>query len=283
MIKYFRFIVLSVAFLLCFSTFAFSQKLIKRTTYKNENFEFGAGGTISIVGAPEGSVSIEGWAKNEVEVSAEIEIQAPTEADLTKLADVNTVIFDSEAIHLRVIAVGTHDKEYLKRVAKKFPKNLVGTPFKVNLKIKVPKYCDIDVDGGNGDFALSGVDGTVKVKFLNTNAKIELVGGAISATFGGGTVDVAIPARNWRGRFVDIQLAKGNMNVQLPFSLNAEVNANILRTGKIENTFTELKPKVKNAAFTEKSIVAKAGNGGISLNFTVADGDLNISQYKKPE
>ena len=272
----------SIVFLLCFGNFVFSQNLIKRTTYKSETFAFGAGGTISIIGAPQGSISIEGWSKNEVEVSAEIENQAMTEADLTKLAEVNGIVFEDEPTHLRIISVGTHDKDYMKRVGKKFPKNLLGMPFKVDYKLKVPKYCDIEVDGGNGDFSLSGVDGTMRIKFLNSNAKMELVGGAIQGTFGGGTVDVSIPARNWRGRFADIQLASGNMNVWLPFSLNAEVTAGILRTGKIENSFTELKPRSK-IAFTEKSMSAKAGNGGISLNFTVGDGELNISQYKNPE
>lgn len=280
--KNIRFFVPGIVFLLCLGTSVFSQNLIKRTTYKSETFEFGAGGTISIIGAPQGSISIEGWSKNEVEVSAEIENQAMTEADLTKLAEVNGVIFEDEPTHLRVTSVGTHDKDYMKRVGKKFPKNLLGMPFKVDYKLKVPKYCDIEVDGGNGDFSLSGVDGTMRIKFLNSNAKIELVGGAIQATIGAGTVDVSIPARNWRGRFADIQLAKGNMNVRLPFSLNAEVTASILRTGKIENSFTELKPRSK-IAFTEKSMSAKAGNGGIALNFTVGDGDLNIAQYKKPE
>lgn len=280
--KNIRFIVPSIAFLLCFGNFVFSQNLIKRTTYKNETFEFGAGGTVSIIGAPQGSISIEGWSKNEIEVSAEIEIQAMTEADLTKLDEVNGVVFDDGRGHLRIMSVGTHDKDYMKRVGKKFPKNLLGLPFKVDYKLKVPKYCDLEIDGGNGDFSLSGVDGTMLIKYLNSNAKIELVGGAIQATIGAGKVDVSIPTRNWRGRFADIQLASGNMNVWLPFSLNAEVTAGILRTGKIENSFTELKPRSK-IAFTEKSISAKAGNGGIPLNFTVGDGDMNISQYKKPE
>lgn len=280
--KNIRFIVPGIVFLLCFGNFVFSQSLIKRTTYKNETFEFGAGGTISIIGAPQGSISIEGWSKNEIEVSAEIETQAMTEADLTKLAEVSGIVFDEVRGHLRIISVGTHDKDYMKRVGKKFPKNLLGLPFKVDYKIKVPKYCDLEIDGGNGDFSLSGVDGTMQIKYLNSNAKIELIGGAIQATIGAGKVDISIPTRNWRGRFADIQLASGNMNVWLPFSLNAEVTASILRTGKIENLFTELKPRNK-IAFTEKSIAAKAGNGGVPLNFTVGDGDMNISQYKKPE
>lgn len=280
--KNIRYFLLSAAFLLCFGSFAFAQNLIKRTTYKTETFEFGAGGTITIVGAPEGSITIEGWSKNEVEVSAEIVNQAPTEADLTKLADVNGVVFDDARGHLRILSVGTHDKDYMKRTAKKFPKNLLSMPFRVDYKIKVPKYCDLEIDGGNGDFALAGVDGTTRVKFLNGDAKIELVGGAFTATFGKGTIDVSIPTRNWRGRFADIQLVSGKMNVLLPVSFNAEVNASVLRTGKIENTFAELKPRSK-IKFTDKSIAAKAGNGGVSVNFTVGDGDLNISEYKRPE
>jgi hypothetical protein len=69
---------------------------------------------------------------------------------------------------------------------------------------------------------------------------------ALQATFGGGIVDVSIPTRSWRGRFADIQLAKGTMNVWLPLSFNAEINAEVLRTGQIENSFAELKPKTRD-------------------------------------
>jgi hypothetical protein len=66
-----------------------TKPLIKRTTYKTDTIEFGAGGTISIIGAPDGSIEIEGWQKPEVEISAEIIIEAETEADLALLAGVN--------------------------------------------------------------------------------------------------------------------------------------------------------------------------------------------------
>jgi hypothetical protein len=191
-------------------------------------------------------------------------------------------MIDESAMHVRIISVGTHDKEYMKRTAKKFPKNLVGLPFRVDYKIKVPRYCDIDVDGGSGDLTVSGIDGAMKIKYLNANAKLDLVGGAINATFGGGTVDVTIPSRGWRGRFADVQMANGAMNVFLPVSLNAQIDASILRTGNIENTFAALKPRPRTK-FTDKSISGKAGVGGVPLNFTVGEGIMKISELKKPE
>lgn len=272
-------------FLIVFSATCFAQNfnLSKRTVYKNEKLDFGVGGTISIIGAPEGSIEIEGWQKNEVEITAEIQLQAANEADLARLAEVNNFVLEESMGHLRITSVGTHDKQYMKRAAKNFPKTLLGLPFRIDFKIKVPAFCDLEIDGGKGDFVLSKVDGTMKINFLNSNAKLNLVGGMLNATFGEGTVDVSIPTRSWRGRFTDVQLAKGDMSIVLPVSLNAEINASILSSGKIENSYNYLKPRERKSVFTEKSIVAKAGAGGVTLNFSVGSGTLKIAEVKKPE
>lgn len=273
----------SLIFAFIFFAFAgtcFSQTLIKRTTYKTETLDLGAGGTVTITGAPFGSITIEGWNKNEIEVSAEIEMQAPTEADLDKLATVNGFILEESFNHLRIVSLGTHDKQFMKKTAKKFPKNLLTMPFKIDYKIKLPRYCDLNIDGGVGNFTLSGVDGNMRINFVKGDAKMSLEGGAIQAIFGNGNVEIMIPTRSWRGRFADIQLASGAMNVFLPLSFNAQVDANILRTGQIENSFAELKPRTRTTKFTDKSIVANAGNGGVPLTFTVGDGTLKIAQFK---
>lgn len=257
-----------------------TQTLLKRTTYKTETVELGAGGTVTITGAPNGSITVEGWQKNEVEISAEVEMQAPTEADLTELAKVNSFAIDEDFVHVRITSVGTYDKEYMKRVAKKFPKNLLGLPFKIDYKIKVPVYCDVEIDGGKGDLLLSNVEGALKINYLDSNAKLNLIGGSIVATFGTGTVEVVIPNRSWRGRSADVQIANGTMNVQVPLNLNANLDAKVLRGGKIENNLTNLKPR-NRTKFTEQTIIAKAGNGGAALSFTVGEGNLKLSETEK--
>ena len=105
---------------------------------------------------------------------------------------------------------------------------------------------------------------------------MNLVGGGIYATFGGGTVDVNVPIRSWRGRFADIQMAAWTMNVSLPPGLNAEVDATILRTGKID-THTRIETQNRKDIFTEKLITAKSGVGGVPLKFTVATAILTFS------
>ncbi len=264
-----------LTFIFALPGFAQTAPLLKRTTYKTEKLDFGAGGTLSIVGAPEGSITIEGWQKNEVEITAEVEVQAANETDLALLAKVNTFTVDEDFGHVRIGSVGTYDKNYMKAIAKKFPKNLYNMPFRIDYRVKVPVFCDLEIDGGRGDLSLSGVEGAVRIKILESNAKLDLVGGTLAATIGSGSVDVTIPTRSWRGRNIDIQLAKGNMNVSFAQNLNADVNATILRSGQIENSYALLKPAGR-AKFTEKSITAKSGGGGASLSFTVGDGIIKL-------
>jgi hypothetical protein len=269
-------------FFLALAVFAQTKPLLKRTTYKTENIDFGAGGTFSINGSPNGSISIEGWQKNAVEITAEIEVQAENETDLALLAQTNTFVLDENFGHITVQSVGTNDKSYLKSVAKKFPKNLLTMPFRIDYKIKVPSYCDLEINGGRGDLSLSNVEGLIKINVLETNAKLNLVGGALVATFGSGTIDVTIPTRGWRGRSADIQLASGTMNVFLPPNLSAEIDAKVLRSGQIQNLYQTLKPRDRTK-FTDRLISAKAGNGGANLAFTVGDGTLKLSRIELSE
>jgi hypothetical protein len=259
-----------------------TDKLIKRTTYKSDTLDFGMGGTVTVVGAPKGSIEIEGWQKNQLEVSAEIEIEAGSEADLTRLSEVNGFVLDESFGHVRITSVGTNDKEYMRRIDKKFPKHLIGVPFRVNYKIKVPRYTDLNINGGIGDLILAGVDGEIKISFRSTNAKMTLIGGSVNATFGDGTVDLSILSRSWRGRFADIQLASGTMNVNLPLSFDADIEATILQSGKIENSLAALKPKPRTK-FTDTLVAGKVGSGGVALTFTVGNGAVNLSELKKPE
>lgn len=257
--------------------------LMKRVTTKTDKLDFGAGGTVVIVGAPQGSIRIEQAKGNEVEISAEIELQASTEADLARIAEVTGFALEESAGRIGIISTGTHDAKYLKRVSKKFPKKLVGLPFRIDYVLKVPRYCDLQIDGGKGDISISGIEGAMRINSLESNARLDLVGGGVNGTFGKGNVVVTMPDRSWRGNGIDIQVATGDMDVHLPANVSAELDAVILRSGKIENAFVDLKPRVRTARFTDKSIIAKAGGGGVPMKFTVGDGTLRLLRIRKAE
>ena len=263
-------------FVSAFSSLVFAQNL-KQTTTKTEHADLGAGGTVTIVGAPEGSISIEGWQQQTVEVTAEISTEAPTTADLAFLAKVNNFAFEDDTNHIRILTTGTHDKQFLKKNFKKFPKNLLTMPWRIDYKIKVPNYCDLEIDAGHGNFDLRGVDGTIVIKALQSDkANLDLVGGFLKATFGGDEVNVKLNSRGWRGQGVDLQVARGTLNITAPPGLNSDLDLSVLRTGKIENKFENFKPRNKTK-FSETSMLARAGSGGAVLAFTVGDGTLRIA------
>jgi hypothetical protein len=250
---------------------------LTRTTTRHENRHLAYGGTVSIAGAPAGAITIEGWQRNEVEITAEIELRADTEENLALLAVVNNFTTDLDADHLRILTTGTHDKSFMKQYAKKFPKNLIGLPWKIDFHIKIPALTDLEVDAGNGPIKLSGVEGAVRINALESNALLSLTGGDAVITIRQGTINLRIPAQSWHGLGADIRIASGEFTVELPPDFSADVNAEVLRNGRIENTYPGLAPRDRETS-TARSLHARAGNGGATLTFTVGDGTMRIKQ-----
>ena len=134
-----------LAGLIAGTAFAVSAQTLKRSSTKTDRFDFGAGGTVSIVGAPAGSITVIGGGRNEFEITAEIEIQAGSEADLNRLGQVTTFVVEESLGRVSITSIGTHNKLGDKKSWKKFPKTLLGLPFKIDYVIHLPQYCDLDV------------------------------------------------------------------------------------------------------------------------------------------
>jgi len=254
------------------------QTLMKRVVTKTDKATFGVGGTVTIIGAPKGAVTVEGWNKNEVEVTAEIELQAENEADLALMAQVNGIILDPGAVHLSILTTGMHDKDYMKKNWKKFPKRLLSMPWKVDYVVHVPLYTDLEITVGKGGLKISGVEGAMQLKAAETDADLLLTGGSINATFGGGNVNVQIANRSWRGRNLNLNMATGNLNVILPANFNADIDASVIRNGEIQNAYPTLKAREERNKFTPKNINGRAGSGGAMLTFVMGDGVMKFSE-----
>jgi len=270
-------------------TLAFSQgkdkkivppPTLTRTTTRHEVRRLGYGSAITILGAPSGTITIEGWNKSEVDITADIELRANSEEDLARLALVNSFVVDKDGNRLRIMSTGTHDKKYMKRAAKDFPKNLLGLPWKIDYHIRVPMMCDLDIDAGRGAINLSNVDGAISLKAVESDAELTLTGGMLMATVGVGKVNFKIPARSWRGRGVDIRIASGALTVQLAPGFSGDINADVLRTGMIENNYAGLAPREDTTA-TPRSMQGRSGAGGTILVFTVGDGTISFKSSDK--
>lgn len=264
-----------LALFLCAAA-AIAQPTVKRTITKSDRFDFGAGGTIAITGAPSGSITITGGQTNEVEIVAKIELAANSQSDLDKLAEI-TGFFADEGLSRTVISTyGMHTKQLLKRARKKIPKGLAGVAYRIDYTIRVPRYCDLEIDAGAGDLSVTGVEGSLFANLIESNASVELASGTASLTVGKGNADISLAARGWRGRSVTVSVGSGDITLHLPKTLSADIDATVLRTGVIRNDLSSLKPRDRRAPFTEKIISAKSGVGGPPFKLTVGDGSIKL-------
>jgi hypothetical protein len=249
--------------------------LITRTTTKRAGSRLGYGSTVTVIGAPTGSITVEGWQRSEVEVVAEIEQKAQNEDDLSRLAPINNFVYDEDVNHVSILTTGTHDKAFMRRAAKNFPKNLLPLPWKADYRIRVPAVVDLEINAGRGSVKVSGVEGSIRLSATEGDAILVLTGGVVSATVAAGNVFMNIPDRSWRGGGADVRVATGTVTLELPTGFSGDIDADVLRTGKIEDQYGFLQSREK-PGITPTVVRARAGAGGAYFKFTVGDGGVLI-------
>ncbi len=280
---------------------ASNSALLTRRTTRREVRRFPYGSSFALLAAPVGSVTIEAWSRPEIEIEADIESRAASEADLDQLALVNNFIVDAESPNrIQILTVGTHDRKYMKRVAKNFPKQLLNANWKIDYRIRVPALIDLELNTGRGAVRLTGMEGSLRLTAIEGDVDLGLAGGDLAATVGKGTITFRPTSRSWRGRGVDVRLGSGTFNVELPPDFNAAIDANVLRTGRIEQTYPGLTssddslisssttsttttgsspntpPIVTTAQTSLRTLRVRAGTGGAPFVLTVGDGLLRI-------
>ncbi|HEX7999517.1 MAG TPA: hypothetical protein VF528_14115 [Pyrinomonadaceae bacterium] len=254
-----------------------AQPKLTRTTTRHEVRRMPYGSTVTLLGAPVGSITIEAWSRPEIDITADIELRADTEEDLTRLAVVNSFVIDDEPNHLRILTTGMHDKKFMRRAAKDFPKKLLGLPWKIDYRLRVPVLTDLEINNGSGAFNLAGVEGNISFQAQESDAALKLNGGALRVTLLRGSVKLTIGARSWRGAGANVQLAAGNITLELPSGFSGDVDADILRTGTIENNNAELTPRERTTP-TPRSTKSRAGAGGTTVALTVGDGTIKLTK-----
>ena len=284
---YIRLLTLFAAFLLLTTAVAAQAKKapglsskpqLVRTTTRHELRRLAYGSTLTIIGPPDSSITIEGWQRSEVDVSAEIQLRADNEADLDLLAAVNTFVLDEDANHLRVMSTGTHDKVFMRSVAKKFPKALLGLPWKIDYRIRVPFIVDLDINAGRGPISITGVEGNIQLSAAESVTNLKLTGGTVYGTIGSGTVKLEVPARSWRGVGATFRLAAGDITVEIPTGFSGDFDAEVLRAGKIDASFEDLARSSRGV--DPRTLSARAGAGGAAFKLTVGDGMIVIRKQQ---
>ena len=164
----------------------------------------------------------------------------------------------------------------MRSVAKKFPKTLLGLPWRIDYKIRVPFAIDLDINAGRGPVRIGGVEGNIQLSAANSVANLKLTGGTVTATIAIGSVKLEIPARSWRGVGAVLRVASGDITVEIPTGFSGDFDAEILRSGKIDASFEELGRTSRGVE--PRKMSARAGAGGAAFKLTAGDGVIVIKK-----
>ncbi|HEV7683175.1 MAG TPA: hypothetical protein VGO68_13680, partial [Pyrinomonadaceae bacterium] len=168
------------------------------------------------------------------------------------------------------------DKVFMRAVAKKFPKVLLGLPWRIDYRIRVPFAVDLDINAGRGPISIVGVEGNIQVSAAESAANFKLTGGTLTATIALGTVKLEVPARSWRGVGALLSLAAGEITVEIPAGFSGDFDAEILRSGKIDASYEDLARTSRGV--DPRTMSARAGAGGAAFKLTVGDGAIVIKK-----
>lgn len=259
------------------------EPALRRATTRREVRRFGFGNNFTIHGAPEGSITVEAWARPEIEIVADVEIRANTEEELARLAAVNNFVLDEDATHFRLVTTGTHDRKFMQRAAKtipaakNFPKHLLAMPWRIDYRVRVPAVVDLEVSAGRGALVFTGIEGSLQLHAGESRAVLTLGGGDVSATLVGGSVLLRVPERSWRGRGAVIRLATGQLTVAVPAGFNGEIAAVVAGAGRVEAADGAL-ALAEGSQVAERSLRGRAGGGGARFTFEVGSGVIRFER-----
>jgi hypothetical protein len=260
----------------CVLAIACSAQVLKRTTYKTDTIPVGAGSTVSILGAPVGSISVSMIAGNDVQIAAEIEVQAANEADLAGAAVLTTFVTQDSLGKVAIVSVGPDSRRKFASEEKKLIKRLKGMPYRIDYVIGVPRYTNVEIDGGVGDISLDVGEGDHRVNAVNAKVDVKIGGGSLATTIGKGELHIQVPPSGRRGLNVDASVVSGEISITIPDNLSGDIDASVLRIGKIVNEINRLKPRDRKVPFSERLVQGRAGVGGPSIKLTVGDGSIRL-------
>ncbi len=218
-----------------------------------------------------GSVEVEGWDKNRVEVQARIKIKAPSKSSALKLAD--KLRFDVDNSPEEVVIKVKYPRIRLTRFLDIFRSG--GHSVKVSFKVMVPKSCDVTVKNVNGGIGVSRVSGEFDLETVNGGIEIDAVEAFGNASTMNGSISCMV--REFPdGADLSLKGTNGSIMLLLPWELNAVIDAKCVN-GAVKVRF----PFTGDVELKRWRFRGTVGDGRGSLKLRTINGSIKVAPVEQ--
>lgn len=255
-----------VLFICIFSANLLFGGTVRKRFEKTERFE--RGGTVSVKNV-NGSIEIESWNRNEIEVRAEIQVKANRRRDAEEFLDRVEILMDIGRSR------ATIEADYPRRSSGGgFFGWLFGKKIqvKVDYRILVPDRADLTLRSVNGAITVDKVEG--EASFSTTNGSIDArdLRGVVDAHTTNGHIDIELIDVD---PHIDMSFrsTNGGIDIALPRDIRADLEVSTTN-GRINTDF----PVQIGGRYNRKRIRGEINGGGQLIEVRTVNGNIQIRE-----
>ena len=211
--------------------------------------------SLSIDGASLGGVSVTGWDRDSIHVSARIVGMAPTQGEAERAAREVRITSDGGTIR----ASGRDGDDDERRQI-------------VSYDVYVPRHMDLDLRAHNGGLRVEGVTGKMSLETVNGGLSLDGAGGDVRAYAQNGGLNVRLTGKHWDGAGLDAQTQNGGVRLIVPVGYSAR-----LETGTVNGAIRTDIPVPVSGRISQR-INLTLGSGGAPVRATTTNGGVVIAR-----
>ena len=214
-------------------------------------------GRLSVDASRNGGVTVKGWLRNEVLVRARVEASAENEGAAANM--VSRISIDSSGGQVRATGPESVDNN--------------NSWWSVSYEIFVPQNTDLTATARNGGITISDVRGQIRFEGRNGGVHLKRLAGDVSGSTVNGGVQVELTGTIWDGRQLEVTTRNGGVNVTMPSSYSARIQAESERGG-LQSDF----PVTVQGNVRPRRLDFNVGAGGPLIHVTTTNGRVSFTR-----
>ncbi len=235
----------------------------------NKSFSLNKDGRLTI-DTYKGSINIETWEKEKVQVEVKIEADGWDKYDEEKVK-YTEINFHSSPNTLRIKTDYDKIKSRSSSFWSRLTKNVGSLPF-VHYKITMPGTAELRIEDYKSDSKISNVNAHIDFETYKGEVVIRNLKGSIELETYKGDVRVEFLNMSDRSRF---ETYKGDITVELPETARFDLNASIGRKADFDSDF-DFEITYKSNRRKDRRLNGKINGGGPELYIETEKGEIQI-------
>ena len=214
-------------------------------------------GRLNVDANRNGGLTVKGWLRNEVLVRARVEASAENEGAAANLA--SRVSIDGSGGQVRATGPESGDNN--------------NSWWSVSYEIFVPQNTDLTATARNGGINISDVRGQIRFEGRNGGVHLKRLAGDVSGSTVNGGVQAELTGTTWDGRQLEVTTRNGGVNVTMPSSYSARIQAESERGG-FQSDF----PVTVQGNMRPRRLDFNVGAGGPLIHVTTTNGRMSFTR-----